>query len=834
MLHPASIRAENLTWTRHGVCWALWQLHGMSYGLRPTKDKIAVRAAHQAMLRCLSGESMLLSVVVAQDPVSIVQRMIEDVDLEQRPAWAEEAEARLDSLEDTQAGDRLYFLAVPLPNPGIRKLTLPAAATLGTVKAHLGLPHHGVGAQELEYRRQQAKRVESLIPRTFTPRRVSVAQQVWLDYHLEYRGIDATGYSREDLDAMGPVRHIGEAILDEGGKSDDEGRGAKLNPFNHRYVKVGDEDLFAQGAGSYQAMFALTGLPPGGLMFPGSEILGDIDSYIPGADWVMRLRGRSSDAAKRANKTAMVRINDQVDQRQNEQGTGMHDLDAAIDALTEYDRVLQSDRNEIELQPVIIFAVCSDSAEDVRERSQAAVDTLRGEDFQVVFPAGYQEDLWWAFTPGTVLSRKLGEFAQITTSRDLSGLVPITVAQLGDSRGALLAENHTSQLPSMVYLDLPGMIRRRDKSGCIGVTGELGSGKSTTMKIIMKAVVDCWGGQIVATDRSETGEWATYVSTLTDPAIVDPYQPQFSMDPLRTFDADRGATMALNFLVILLDMDVAGPMGALLGEVLSEDYLREHDLGSMRALLDHLEKRREDGDKVAGELRQHIGIYASKPFARALFDESLPALPWQDAKSIVIRTNRLELPKETELNNPSLYRTMRIEKRFGRAMYTLITTLARMVCLADPNVLGVYFEDEAHNATSNDLQVAELELFVRDGRKHFGLIVLGSHDPEADFGGETLRGLITIRIVHRQTDKALAQKSLRWIGLDETDEEMVDALQNHTSPQIGDDIPVERRGEAYLRDAAGTIGRIRTLLPAQSASREAASTTPKEATDSHA
>ncbi|MGO3314378.1 MAG: hypothetical protein ACTIMA_11440, partial [Brachybacterium tyrofermentans] len=387
-------------WTRQGTCWAIWQLEGMSYGMRPVKEKAAARAAHQAMFRVLTGESMLLSVVVAQDPVSIVQRMIEDVDLEEREAWAEEAEARLDDLEGTQAGDRLYFLCVPLPNSGIRKLTVPAKAATQNVKAHLGLPHYGVTQQEITYRMGQASRVEAMIPKTFSSRRSSVAQQVWLDYHLQYRGIDATAFTHEDFESLVPARHIGEPVIDEGGKSDEQTKASKLNPFAHRYVKIGDEEMFAQDMASYQSRFALTGLPAGGLAWPGSEILGDIDSYVPGADWVLRMRSRSSDAAKRANRTAMARINDQLDQRANEVGTGQHDLDAAVEALTALDETLAHDPNEVEIQPVILFAVCSDSAEDVVQRSREAVKILQDNDFSVRHPAGYQEDLWWSFVPG--------------------------------------------------------------------------------------------------------------------------------------------------------------------------------------------------------------------------------------------------------------------------------------------------------------------------------------------------------------------------------------------------------------------------------------------------
>ncbi|MEE1652133.1 ATP-binding protein [Brachybacterium sp. J144] len=827
MLHPASIRAGHLMWTRQGTCWAIWQLQGMSYGMRPHREKNAARLAHQAMFRVLTGESMLLSVVVAQDPVSVVQRMIDGIDLEDREAWAVEAEARLDDLEGTEAGDRLYFLAVPLPNSGLRKFTLPAQAGVQRMKVKLGLPHHGVSKDELKYRGEQAARIEAMIPRTFAPQRASVAQQVWLDYHLMYRGFDATAYSREDLEAVTQVRHVGEPIIDEGGQSDEKGRVAKLNPFAHRYVKIGDEGMFAEGMASYQAMFSLTGMPDGGLLWPGSEILGDVDNYIPGADWVMRMRTRSSDNAKRANATAMSRINDQLDQREHEVGTGLHDLDAAVEAVTAYDQALASDPNEVEIQPIVIFAVCSDSAPDVVQRSRTAVKVLQDEGFSVGFPAGYQQEMWWSFVPGSALTPKINEYAQIVTSRDLAGLVPITASTLGDATGALFAENQTSALLSYVHLDLPNMPKLRNKSACVGVTGELGSGKSMTMKILMKSIVDRDGGQIIATDRSEIGEWVTFVQTLTSPTVIDMTEPVFSLDPLRAFDASRGATIASNFLITLLDLDPTSGEGVLLGEVLTPEYLHDHNITGLGALLAHLTQLgKQDDQDEAKKLSGQMAVYAKKDFARALFDDELPPLPWKTSSAIVIRTNRIEVPKTTELQNAHLYKVMRIEKRFGRAIYTLISSLARMICFDDQSRFAAYFEDEAHMVTSNDLSVADLTLFIRDGRKHNAALILGSHDPEHDFGDETMRGLIPIRIVHRQEDEALAKRSLRWLGLDAEDEELVKELQTNTSPQVGNEVPPERRGEAWMRDATGTIGRVRTLMPAGAASREAASTTP--------
>ena len=65
-------------------------------------------------------------------------------------------------------------------------------------------------------------------------------------------------------------------------------------------------------------------------------------------------------------------------------------------------------------------------------------------------------------------------------------------------------------------------------------------------------------------------------------------------------------------------------------------------------------------------------------------------------------------------------------------------------------------------------------------------VALGSHDPEADFGDATLRGLIPTRILMRHRDKTLAKRGLKWLDLDP------DAVLDGHGPIA--DLPVDRTG----------------------------------------
>ena len=73
----------------------------------------------------------------------------------------------------------------------------------------------------------------------------------------------------------------------------------------------------------------------------------------------------------------------------------------------------------------------------------------------------------------------------------------------------------------------------------------------------------------------------------------------------------------------------------------------------------------------------------------------------------------------------------------------------------------------------------------------------------------------------RQPDRNLAKRYLNWLNLDPEDENLLDLLTKDTSPLIGDETPVHRRGEGLLRDARGNVARVKVLLPQDKRRRRA-------------
>ncbi|GAA5036332.1 ATP-binding protein [Actinopolymorpha pittospori] len=1266
MRNPTRSMAASLRWTRSGTVWADWILTGLPYGLRPTKDKHGVRALHQALFRALPGESVLLGICSGLDPAVIVSKMLDGVDLEECPEWVAECEATLDSLDQIGPGQRIYWLSVPLGvDKASDRVVEPLKAATSDLRDRLGLPRAPVLVGEVERRLAQAARIAESIPGPFNPTPATAAQMVWLHQHSIRRGLfqdlDLPDGSQGDLAAalLAPKSSasLGEPVLDEGGQSDLDAKSpARLNPINRRYLKVTDASTIGEASASYQTLMVIGDVPDGGMVFPGSEVIGRIDESGLDVDWAMRLSVRSSAAVASQNQRALRNLNEQYGQREGEVSHGLNMLDRVAEDLAEYVAILESDKLEVEVQATMLFAVAGPNPESSRAQARALSDFLADTGYKLASPLGYQEELWWAMQPGVPASRAVREFAQITTSKALSATVPLASVRLGDSKGSalglniahgpLLAENVPCGPTSVVLHDLEGASDRQI-SGSAAVAGELGAGKAlaldtpiptpsgwarmgdlapgdmvfdeegnltvvlatspvmtghtcyevvfsdgstivadadhlwttlpdrvrvraakanyktrergsvatldlaqvtetltsagwptrgatvTTeeikqtlrtraqanyaipvagalrlpdvhlpidpyvlgawlgdghsckaqifsadpevmahiemagyevsklkadfaysvtipgegpgaaeqrpclqcgeaMTIVNSARLFCsgrcardarsipslrrnracrvcgedlprcsstlrcrrchhasslngrlrllgvrnnkhipkaylrssiqqrrallaglldtdgtvapgggvefttttprlaqdvhelvcslgyraalregvaklnarvcgpkWtvafsttddvfrltrkrqvllersrrhsparnrfryvvdvrevpavpvrcirvaspshlflagramvpthntatlmklagdvidrGGQLVIADRTAKGEWASWAEALTKAVVVNVAEPKLSLDPLRVFGPRTGSRIMQTFLTPLLNVRPTSERGVLLSDVLDAAYLEKHQLASAGALLAHLQAGCELAG--AGDLARLVNVFARRDFGRVIFDGAVPALSLS-TRAVVIRTHTLQLPSREELEHEHLFEQLGLEKLFGRALNALIAGLSRHVCFADTSALAGFVVSEAHSMTISFEGERELVDFVRDGRKHRAVVLLDSHDPEADFGSATLRGLIPTRILMRHRDKTLAKRGLAWLDLDPGDESLVEMVRHDTSPvgSDGKDVPVHRRGEATMRDMSGNVGRIKVLLPAR-------------------
>lgn len=832
MRSPARAMAGHLMWTRTGTVWATWKLEPMPYGFRPDKDKYSARAAHQALLRSLPGEALLLGTCAILDPVTIVERMIEGIPLDRCPDWAAECQATLETLDEMILGHRTFWLSVPLRQTGrFGGMGEPLRAAFDDFRDQLGLPRPGVPELEMKEKLEQARKIELGIPGAFRAKPATVAQMVWLYQHTLQRGL----FGDKDLpegklaDATVPTERRGvlwpDAILDEGGQAEIDRKDLKSwNPAKRKFLKITQPDV--PDSSSYQAMLALADTPADGMPFPGSEFLGRIDDSGLEVDWAVRLQIRSREEVRARNRRAVANLNDQFLQQEDNLSTGMHAIERSARDLAEYEALMSADDLEVEVDATVILCVGGDTADSAMEQAKELQAFFGASSYKLMQPLGNQEDLWWAMIPGTPTTKATREFAQITTSAAFSASVPMASTEIGDNRGSLFALNISSGQTGVVHHDPAGATSRLDVSGSLAIAGELGAGKSVALKKIAADTVDR-GGRFVVLDRTESGEWVTMANALTKPTIVSIANATMSMDPLRVFEPTTGSRVAQSFLTPLLNISPTSHRGVLLSDVLDPAYMAEFRIHGLGDLVAHL----LDGCEIDGahDLGRLMNVFARKDFGRVIFDGTLPPLPLDD-RAIVFWTRTLELPDRDEVQQAHLFEQMKLEKIFGRAMYALMASMGRQICFSNRKELALFVVDEAHHVTASPEGEREITVFVRDGRKHQAAVALGSHDPEADFGDATLRGLIPTRILMRHRDKTLAKRGLKWLDLDPDDESLVALITEHTSPVSADGVPDSRRGEALMRDALGNVARIKVLPPSRPERFEAMKTSPPEVT----
>ncbi|MDO5053008.1 MAG: ATP-binding protein [Pseudoclavibacter sp.] len=834
MRAPAHCIVRHLMWTRSGVVWASWRLRGTPYGYASSSARRAARLRHQALLRSLRGEALLLGLCAQQDPVSIAERMLAGVRVSEHRDWAEEVLLTLDALAEVPVGERAFWLSVPLAGTDLRQRARCALRAAGTrLRVSLALPRRLPDPDEIDEALAAASRVEEAIPAEFQARPAGAAELVWMAVHAQQRGlrIDAeTPLPPERAPRDGRTVPAGrptmpcelpDAVLDEGGRSDRPAGPAGWNPFSRRYLKIASPGA---EAASYQVLLALTGTPKGGWAVPGVEWLARVDDFEFPVDWAVRLQIASGSTVRRRNKSAENTLRDQILQQHPDEGPGIVDgaghLSEVAESLRSYADSLARSEREVEVQATTILAVAGADAAEANLLATTVRQRYALGEFVFDPPLGGQEALWWAMQPGVPSERIVRELAQITTGREFASAVPLASTELGDRRGIRLAENITSGRRAPVFLDPEGTIQA-DRSASIGIVAELGAGKSYALKKIAGDVLDR-GGRVFIIDRTEAREYARFADSLLPgrTTTVDLVRPRVSLDPLRIFGAREGSRHVQSLFAAMLGIRPRQELGVELSRLLSAERLQAEGIEGLAGLRASLR-----GDGAAGRLRGLMDTIAEKDLGRVLFDPELPALEL-GRRAIIPLTAGLALPSEAELASRHLFEELPLEKIFGRAVYAFLTGLARQICFTTEE-FALFCADECHHITISPEGRAHVLDFLRDGRKHNAAAVLASHDPQ-DFGDVRARGLIPVRIVMRHTDAELAGRALEWLDRELADDAgLRQELMEDTSPAGPDGaVPPERRGEAILRDAMQRIGRIRITPPQRPARRLALSSTP--------
>ncbi|MEV0297666.1 ATP-binding protein [Nocardia sp. NPDC050710] len=808
-LQPTAAIRGNLQFTHAGLVTATYFINPLGYGLRKATHKFDVKQAHHALVTSLPNGSLLLGIQAELNTLDVLSKMVEGVDLDDCEDYAAEVVASYDRVQAIGPRTRIHLLSIPVgsTNPGMSALSRMWRGGSTTIDAT------AIARADLDSYDATANEILSRIGGEFDPVPVPAALFQWLWEHYLSRGASSDPVAPTRAGALDDATAavFRSAALDEGAQADSNRR---IRPSFVPVIKIVQPDY--EYLPSYQAMLTPHSFPYGGMTFPGGseflnvlENLGDVT-----VDWGMRISTKPADQVLKNNELNLRRLGEQMDQRDQEISFAQNTLTSKAQMLGEYNQHFEVNGGESEVSFTTVIAIGGDSREETMDAVNALKRRYKRFQVEMTTPIGAQIDLWSMMIPGSQPRRAYDDFAHIVPSDMWAGFVPFTTSQIGDDSGPVIGINLLSGNFEPIHFGIMEAALH-DMSASFAVTGELGSGKSYFLKL-MAVLVHDMGGQFLAIDRSQVGEWEYFASSIDDAVIIDLANPTVSLDPLRLFHPRIAGERALDSILPLLDLSPTSGAGAAASNLLTPKGIAEHGI---RSLLDlyHTVRRLCDQPGIGEEyadLAARLGTVVER--VPVLFDPKLKPLRL-DAAATVVRSHHLALPTAEELTTPHLYSRLPLTKRLGTALYELVGVAAREAFLTDNGRFGLLVGDEAHHFTQTQVGSAVTSDFSRDGRKHLAAIGLASHDPATDFQGAA-HNLIPNRFVFRQRDETLARNSLEWLGVDlEETPFLLQILREETSPPIaaGRQVPEERRGEMFMRDALNRIGRGKVLGPAR-------------------
>lgn len=826
---PVQWMRGNIFVTRDGIPNAMWVLDGLAYGLGTDTQKNIVRARHQDFFQSITGDYTLLGLVGATSAEDVIAKMTKDVAVTTEE-WLNECELTRQQLEVFPPGRRSYFLIVPLGKGSAREW-LKTAQRAGTTAlvTQLGFPDAPPTGLDYERWESQVNAVEHKIPGVFKPRRAGYMDLQWITNHQMTRGVLASTSlegqeAAEDLGVWASGAFLPEPHLDEGGISElPANLKSRAALLKRRWLRVEGADA----PPSYQ-QFAAVGLTPqAGFVFPGGEFINVAAELPVDIDFCLRITSTPAARIKAKNRRAERNIKDQYSQRTGRDSLmgASTELDKSAEALGSYQEALDAAEREVEIASTIIFSTASSEPTSAETLMRTLRDIYASDEWVIDIPLGGQRDLFWDCWPGSSPSKTCAEFTQITTGYNYSMGVPMTNDDLGMPHGFRIATNITTGRYSPVFMNLAGL-SENDISGSFASFGELGSGKTTTLKTIASHAIDR-GAELVVVDHSDNQEWAALSRSLTTSNHIDFLNPNTSLDPLRLYGpTQQGVRETVSLMTLLLGVKVTSTEGLLMNNELRKLLNKELELatlGDFRRYLDSEGIDRADRD-VARQVARLMDVFTESDYGQAFFGD-LPPMRF-DAQATVFCTHGLELPSTEDLATESSRADMSVEKVFGRAAYAYLARVGKNIMYADDSQETLFMVSEAHHMTSVPEGEAVIKDVLKTGRKHKGSVGLDTH-AATELGSPQLRALIPQRLLYRTRDDELARENLNYLDPSYVTPEYIDMVTKDLSPMGPDgSVPLERRGEALYRDPLNRVGKIKVLIPQDPTRARAVLTTP--------
>lgn len=806
MGNPLPVRGitGHLVWAPAGAVWACFEVEPFGYPHRSVRDAREVHARTTATLLALPTHSLILSIARSLSPDELEQR-IRGKEHGRPPGWAGTSRRTASRLASESVYERRWFLAIQLPDTSSGRRAMDrlraAASELGSA---FGTPPQVVGRGRVALAMGQASSLAGQLSQHLRLRPLDAGQVHWLYERAVLRGIlDPPLPANNSADRPSVARLDRDAVYVEGGRRTDPDR-----PSHWRYMTVEHPDH-----GTAHQAFSCLAETPAAWTFPygSGEWLWHLDDQLPfPVDWAVRIERVDNQTARRRALRAKRNLVGQLAEPGGDPAGPATTLTAATDAVDEHRARLEANPALPALRATTIVAVAHRNLDELERRVAVFESGFRAAEFNFYRPTGAQLACFTSMLPGAPALPVIREYAQDLLPDGLASAMPFAGSGVGDPGGMLLGYSLDGLVPRPVFLDPAHGPRDLNRSGSLAAIGELGSGKSFLAKTLALNTV-AMGGQVVAVDRTEQGEYGRLAELVGGTAQVVEISADATvgLDPFVVFDTDE---LRLRYGVGFITLLTATPPGSVAGTLCYR--AAQHTLeraaqtgqpARLRHVIDHLEASGGAGGEVADKLRALAGI----SYGRLVFGDPGPAVDLE-GDYVCFHIPGLRLPRRGVSRDDQLP-----EELLGQAILYLVAAFSRRVLFHHSDRFAALLLDEAHALTASAQGHGLVMDLIRDGRKHFAAVWAFSQLPGDLTGGadtDDIDTLLGYRVVFRQS-RGTAADALGFLGSDGRDHNV------ETVTSLG-------TGECLMRDPSGRLGLVRVAAPDDPDVDSAFSTTP--------
>ena len=426
-----------------------------------------------------------------------------------------------------------------------------------------------------------------------------------------------------------------------------------------------------------------------------------------------------------------------------------------------------------------VIRVSAKDDETLAKRISEVKDFYRTYHMLVERPLGDQLGLHEEFYPSS--KRYIDDYVQYVRSDFIAGLGFGATRKLGEKEGIYVGREKYTGLP--VYMKpwtaaqgLKGTVTNALSKAFIG---SLGGGKSVTMNLLAYYSVLYGGKAFIIDPKGERSNWTKDLPQLGDELnIIDisaNEENQGILDPFvimkKVIDAEGLALNILTYLTGIKTRD--GERFPVLREHVKK--VASYPEGKPRGLLCVIDELRKTNTEISNSIANHVESFKDLSIAGLIFGNGKPKRTLKADKAMnVVLIQDLVLPdRETPVEN---HTTMEI---LSIASLLVLSTYSLDFIKMDRSVFKLVLLDEAWSWLQVTQGKALSNRLIREGRSMKAAIDFGTQNCD-DLAGEKMKNNIGMKFVFRSQDKEEIRKSLEFLNLEYTEENIkqIQSLEN--------------------------------------------------------